>query len=406
MVLLHSSNQNQSALSALQEVFTIYVFVMFRYAGISQNPSRSRPLRCSKNLCGPHGLSTRLQWLRRSCCTLPLKSPNMASPAPTWSWTTATLLIMESLILTHRSSLMQVVCLKNSGRTDFKCRSGHILSLTMTPLILVLLWRKGSLYGSRVVSCRLWFAGGTALEESWTLLTQRPVSGTPHISVCSKIAMTWRPSSLMQERQATSLASLAPWYHYLTPPPSLAATLRWPYRSVSVQSWGWVIRVRTSPALVGSLIETPCGDTNSASSLSSPLFWPSASWATSLSCLIWLEEMLTLTAPQVWPKVWNRSLSKIRSIICGLTGFLCCILGALDGNNSLPERELYIRWLELSAFMPAMQFSIPPWAYDKEVSNVMFKSFSIQQFQTHRWKTTYLWLLHSPGEYRCLSWFT
>lgn len=46
----------------------------------------------------------------------------------------------------------------------------------------------------------------------------------------------------------------------------------------------------------------------------------------------------------------------------------CCILGALDGKNSLPDRELYIRWLELSAFMPAMQFSIPPWAYDNEVS--------------------------------------
>ena len=37
-----------------------------------------------------------------------------------------------------------------------------------------------------------------------------------------------------------------------------------------------------------------------------------------------------------------------------------------DGHG-LPDRELYIRWLELSAFMPAMQFSIPPWAYDDEV---------------------------------------
>lgn len=43
-------------------------------------------------------------------------------------------------------------------------------------------------------------------------------------------------------------------------------------------------------------------------------------------------------------------------------------LGALDGKGGLPDRELYIRWLELSAFMPAMQFSIPPWAYDDEVS--------------------------------------
>lgn len=45
------------------------------------------------------------------------------------------------------------------------------------------------------------------------------------------------------------------------------------------------------------------------------------------------------------------------------------VLEGLDGkNDGLPDRELYIRWLELSAFMPAMQFSIPPWAYDDEVS--------------------------------------
>ena len=34
--------------------------------------------------------------------------------------------------------------------------------------------------------------------------------------------------------------------------------------------------------------------------------------------------------------------------------------GNLYNNNSISE-ELYIRWLQLSAFLPAMQFSIPPW---------------------------------------------
>uniref|UniRef100_A0A1A8RV07 Myogenesis-regulating glycosidase n=4 Tax=Nothobranchius TaxID=28779 RepID=A0A1A8RV07_9TELE len=47
--------------------------------------------------------------------------------------------------------------------------------------------------------------------------------------------------------------------------------------------------------------------------------------------------------------------------------------GQINGTNSLPDRELYIRWLELSAFMPAMQFSIPPWAYDKEVVQIAQK---------------------------------
>ncbi|XP_012685658.1 myogenesis-regulating glycosidase [Clupea harengus] len=40
------------------------------------------------------------------------------------------------------------------------------------------------------------------------------------------------------------------------------------------------------------------------------------------------------------------------------------------GGLVLPDRELYIRWLELSAFMPAMQFSIPPWEYDDEVVQI------------------------------------
>uniref|UniRef100_H2YJT3 Glycoside hydrolase family 31 N-terminal domain-containing protein n=1 Tax=Ciona savignyi TaxID=51511 RepID=H2YJT3_CIOSA len=39
-------------------------------------------------------------------------------------------------------------------------------------------------------------------------------------------------------------------------------------------------------------------------------------------------------------------------------------------NDNKPSRELYIRWIELSAFLPCMQFSISPWQYDDEVTNV------------------------------------
>ena len=32
--------------------------------------------------------------------------------------------------------------------------------------------------------------------------------------------------------------------------------------------------------------------------------------------------------------------------------------------KDLPSEELFIRWMQLNAFMPSMQFSISPWQYD------------------------------------------
>ncbi|XP_070536046.1 myogenesis-regulating glycosidase-like [Ptychodera flava] len=40
-------------------------------------------------------------------------------------------------------------------------------------------------------------------------------------------------------------------------------------------------------------------------------------------------------------------------------------------NEYLPEKELFLRWLELTAFLPSMQFSVSPWQYeDEEVTNI------------------------------------
>jgi len=36
-------------------------------------------------------------------------------------------------------------------------------------------------------------------------------------------------------------------------------------------------------------------------------------------------------------------------------------------ESSTPPRELYIRWLQANALMPAMQFSFVPWGYDDQV---------------------------------------
>ena len=38
-----------------------------------------------------------------------------------------------------------------------------------------------------------------------------------------------------------------------------------------------------------------------------------------------------------------------------------------------PPKELFVRWLQANTFMPAMQFSFVPWAYDDEVSWSSYK---------------------------------
>ncbi|XP_063051208.1 myogenesis-regulating glycosidase isoform X2 [Engraulis encrasicolus] len=55
------------------------------------------------------------------------------------------------------------------------------------------------------------------------------------------------------------------------------------------------------------------------------------------------------------------------------------LVGGSSAEGGLPDRELYIRWLELSAFMPAMQFSIPPWAYDDGVVEIARKFTALHE---------------------------
>ena len=39
----------------------------------------------------------------------------------------------------------------------------------------------------------------------------------------------------------------------------------------------------------------------------------------------------------------------------------------------VPDRELFVRWTALTAFMPAMQFSLAPWNYDDETVAIVRK---------------------------------
>uniref|UniRef100_A0A8C4WVS9 Si:ch211-117c19.1 n=1 Tax=Eptatretus burgeri TaxID=7764 RepID=A0A8C4WVS9_EPTBU len=80
--------------------------------------------------------------------------------------------------------------------------------------------------------------------------------------------------------------------------------------------------------------------------------------------------------------IWGYELG-LKSIIptvltFGLLGYSYILPDMIGGNlygsantsKSQLDRELYIRWLELVAFLPAMQFSIPPWHFDDEVEAI------------------------------------
>ncbi|XP_066299606.1 myogenesis-regulating glycosidase-like [Branchiostoma lanceolatum] len=53
--------------------------------------------------------------------------------------------------------------------------------------------------------------------------------------------------------------------------------------------------------------------------------------------------------------------------ILGYPFILPDMIGGNGYDGVYPVRELFIRWLEVTAFLPSMQFSIVPWQYDQEV---------------------------------------
>jgi len=58
------------------------------------------------------------------------------------------------------------------------------------------------------------------------------------------------------------------------------------------------------------------------------------------------------------------------ALVSGILGYPFVLPDMIGGNayggRPKPERELFIRWMELTAFLPAMQFSFLPWKYDNQ----------------------------------------
>ena len=67
----------------------------------------------------------------------------------------------------------------------------------------------------------------------------------------------------------------------------------------------------------------------------------------------------------------------LRSVIptaleSGVLGYPFVLPDMIGGNGrTAPDRELFIRWTELTAFLPAMQFSFVPWRYDNDTVDVV-----------------------------------
>ena len=68
----------------------------------------------------------------------------------------------------------------------------------------------------------------------------------------------------------------------------------------------------------------------------------------------------------------------------GLLGYPFVLPDMIGGNayNGRPSKELFVRWAQANAFMPALQFSHLPWDYDEEVRQtipcgVFFKGYGV-----------------------------
>lgn len=82
---------------------------------------------------------------------------------------------------------------------------------------------------------------------------------------------------------------------------------------------------------------------------------------------------------------WTSS-NGIKSIIpsvltVSLLGYPFILPDMIGGNgyDLKPDKELFIRWIQLSALLPALQFSIPPWNYDSETQEIVRKTLHLRE---------------------------
>jgi len=65
----------------------------------------------------------------------------------------------------------------------------------------------------------------------------------------------------------------------------------------------------------------------------------------------------------------------------GILGYPFVLPDMVGGNayQGLPDRELYVRWMEVNALLPSIQISIPPWQYDEEVVRITHSMLNLHE---------------------------
>ena len=70
------------------------------------------------------------------------------------------------------------------------------------------------------------------------------------------------------------------------------------------------------------------------------------------------------------------------ALLFGILGYPFLLPDMVGGNaygSDFPDRELYIRWMQVNAFMPVIQFSIAPWQYDDEVIRIAHRVMNLRE---------------------------
>jgi alpha-glucosidase (family GH31 glycosyl hydrolase) len=75
------------------------------------------------------------------------------------------------------------------------------------------------------------------------------------------------------------------------------------------------------------------------------------------------------------------------ALMMSIAGYSFILPDMIGGNayGNFPPKELYIRWLEVNTFMPALQFSINPWDFgqsSEEVINITKQMLKIHEQYT------------------------